>query len=96
MKWHISGPARRDLDGIWAYTATNWSVEQADRYIDSLITRMIWLTKNETLWLARDDVRSGIFSYGEGRHIIFFQHSMDALSIIRVLHERMDFTRHID
>ncbi|WP_369984046.1 type II toxin-antitoxin system RelE/ParE family toxin [Sinorhizobium fredii] len=28
--------ARADLEDIWQYTAETWSVEQADRYIESL------------------------------------------------------------
>ena len=95
MKWRISGPARRDLDNIWAYTASTWSVERADRYIDTLITRIVWLSKNEALWIVRDDIRSDIFSYHEGRHVIIFKATSDALSIVRVLHDRMDVRRHI-
>lgn len=95
MKWRISGPAQRDLDGIWTYTASTWSVEQADRYVDALTTRMIWLSNNPDLWVVRDEIRRDIFSYGEGRHVVFFKATSDMLSIIRVLHDRMDVKRHI-
>jgi toxin ParE1/3/4 len=96
MKWRISGPARRDLDGVWVYTASTWGAEQADRYVDLLTTRMAWLSKNEVLWHKRDDIRADLFSYSEGRHVIFFEASTDTLSVIRVLHERMDVIRHVN
>lgn len=96
MKWRISSPARRDLDGVWAYTTSTWSVEQADCYIDLLTTRMVWLSRNETLWQKRDDIRDGLFSYTEGRHVTLFERTSSILSVVRVLHERMDVVRHVD
>lgn len=95
MKWRISGPVQRDLNGIWIYTASTWGVEQADRYVDALTTRMIWLSDNPKLWVARDETRRDIFSYDEGRHVIFFEVTSDILSIVCVLHYRMDVKRHI-
>ncbi|NOX67823.1 MAG: type II toxin-antitoxin system RelE/ParE family toxin [Gammaproteobacteria bacterium] len=95
MKWRISGPARHDLGGVWAYTASTWGVEQADRYVDSLTMRMAWLSKNEAEWHKRGDIRDGLFAYPEGRHVIFFEASVDILSVIRVLHQRMDVVRHV-
>lgn len=95
MKWRISDPAYRDLDRVWAYTASTWGIEQADRYVDSLTTRMAWLSKNEALWHKRDDIRNDLFSYPEGRHIIIFKGTANVLSVIRVLHERMDVKRHM-
>lgn len=95
MKWRISGPARKDLEEIWTYTASTWSIEQADHYVDILTTRMVWLSNNPDLWLVRDEIRPGIFSYNESRHVIFFNATPGLLSIIRVLHDRMDVKRHI-
>lgn len=95
MKWRISGPARRDLESVWEFTATNWGIEQADRYVDSLTTRIIWLANNRALWRSRDDVRDGLFSYTEGRHLIFFEATDNLLSVVRVLHERMDVVQYL-
>ena len=96
MKWRLSAPARADLDSIWRYTNEQWNRAQADRYVDSLILRMVWLSQNEALWMDRSDIRDGLFSVREGRHVIFFQSSGEIVSIVRVLHDRMDVARHID
>lgn len=95
MKLRITGPARRDLDDIWLYTQSTWGVTQADRYVDSLATRFVWLTENSNRWTPRDDIRSGLFSYHEGRHLIVFQATSELLTIVRVLHDRMDVIRHV-
>ncbi len=95
MKWRITGPARRDLDGIWFYTQLRWNAGQADRYLDLLMTRIVWLTGNRNLWVVRDDIRDGLFCYGEGRHRIFFTETSGMLTVVRVLHERMDSKRQV-
>ena len=35
-KYHISRKAIEDLDGIWKYTASEWSEEQASNYYRQL------------------------------------------------------------
>ena len=95
MKWRLSAPARADLDSIWHYTCEHRSQAHADRYIDTLITRMIWLTENESLWISRNDIRDDLFSFHEGCHVIFFQSKAATILIVRVLHDRMDIARHI-
>ena len=96
MKWRLSAPARADLDSIWRYTSEQWNRAQADRYIDSLILRMVWLGRSKALWKDRSDIRDGLFSVGESRHVIFFQSTGETIPIVRVLHDRMDVARHID
>ncbi|WP_354317614.1 type II toxin-antitoxin system RelE/ParE family toxin [Sinorhizobium fredii] len=36
MGIRLTPRARADLEDIWQYAAETWSVEQADRYIESL------------------------------------------------------------
>lgn len=95
MKWRITVPARRDLAGIWTYTQLRWNAGQADRYLDLLTARIVWLTGNKNLWIVRDDIHDGLYCYGEGRHRIFFTETSGVLTVVRVLHERMDIKRHV-
>ncbi len=95
MKWRITGPARLDLEGIWTFTQLRWNARQADQYLDLLTARIVWLTGNKNLWMVRDDIRDGLFCYGEGRHRIFITETSGVLTVVRVLHERMDNKRHI-
>lgn len=96
MKWRITGPARRDLEGIWSYTQSSWEPTQADRYVDSLATRILWLSKNRSLWIPRNEIRDGLFSYNEGRYLLVFQEASEVLTIFRVLHDRKDIRRHVE
>ncbi|MCG7873098.1 MAG: type II toxin-antitoxin system RelE/ParE family toxin [Candidatus Thiodiazotropha lotti] len=90
MKVRLSKPTRAGLDEIWRYTKENWGVNQADRNIDALTMRLRWLTKNKPLWMSRDELNRGLFSFREGRYVIFFKASKQSISIIRILNDRMD------
>ena len=50
---------------------------------------------NKNLWIPRDDIRDGLFSYSEGRHLIVFKETSGKLAVLRVLHERMDIRRQV-
>ncbi len=95
MNHELTQEARQDLSGIWRYSRDNWGREQADKYIDNLIARFIWLGRNRSLWSARDDLRPGLYSYSEGSHMIIYREEKGELKIIRILHSRMDIGRHV-
>ena len=53
MSYRLSDPAEADLAEIWNYSAERWDVEQADRYIDALVSRFVWIIENSALWKPR-------------------------------------------
>ncbi|WP_295388816.1 type II toxin-antitoxin system RelE/ParE family toxin [uncultured Thiodictyon sp.] len=95
MNYRISSQAASDLESIWDFTADRWNADQADRYIDALMARVSWLTRNQALWQDRPDIRSGMYAYPEQSHMIFFRASGACIEILRVLHRRMDVKRHL-
>ena len=90
MKVRITQAAQADLEQIWEYSAENWVPEQAGLYIDRLMLRFAWLTANTDLWHARHDIGDGVCSCAETSHVIFFSGTNDNITILRVLHGRMD------
>ena len=44
----------------------------------------------------RDDLRSGLQMTTSGRHCIFFEANQSRVLVLRVLHDRMDYRRHIE
>ena len=79
-----------DLEGIWEYSAENWSQAQAERYIRTLNQTFFKLAESPDLGRRCDDIRPGYWKYGIGRHVIFYR-SVDAgVDVVRILHQRMD------
>jgi len=96
--YRLSGRAEADLTEIWFYSAEQWSLEQADQYIDALVSRFEWLCANPSLWKARPDIADGLYSYQQQSHLIYFrinQVAPQVIEIVRVLHGRMDPSKHV-
>ena len=96
-KIRLSRKAIADLDGIWEYTVQIWSEDQAVVYyrqiynaIQSLDSIPLFLEKKY------DIVKPGVLGYRVGHHVIFYKRDKDGtISVDRILHERMDYQRHL-
>lgn len=98
MTYRLSARAEADLAEIWVYSAEQWSVDQADRYIEALVARFRWLCDNPSLWKLRQDITEGLYSYPQQSHVIYFRTDEDApevIEIVRVLHGRMEPAKHV-
>ncbi|HID80883.1 MAG TPA: type II toxin-antitoxin system RelE/ParE family toxin [Chromatiales bacterium] len=91
----LTPEADNDLVSIWLYTFENWGREQANTYLRELEKRFLLLAKNPDSGKPRDNIRSGYFSYHQARHVIFFRVNKGRIEIVRILHDRMDFNRHL-
>jgi len=88
--------ARTDLLEIWLYTAAKWGAEQADHYLDELERAMQRLGANTNLGTDASEVRPGYRRLIAGKHRVFYIVSDDRISIVRVLHPRMDVEAELD
>jgi toxin ParE1/3/4 len=91
----LSRRAEADLDEIWTFTEKRWGMDQAEAY-----TRQIWravemLGANPSGGRACPDVRPGYYKYRTGSHLLFYRIVGGAVDIVRILHESMDFERHL-
>lgn len=92
--YFLSPLAEQDLESIWTYTAERWSVAQADSYIADMVQVF------ETLAVGKrqgrtTDIRPSYLKYPVGAHVVFYKRSGGHIDIIRILHGRMDVTRHL-
>ena len=92
MNYKISQEANRDIENIWVYTFENWSLEQADRYLNLIIDEIEYLTKNPHSGKDYSQIRKGYFRSQVKSHFIFYKINLkdEQIEIIRILHQRMD------
>lgn len=92
----ISKKAVEDIDGIWLYTARNWSVEQADRYYNLIFDEIEFVAKYFESAADFGHIRPG-YRYSKVKsHLIFFRKTTSSeIEVVRVLHERMDIDHRI-
>ena len=94
-RYVLSPKAQADIDAIWDYTADRWSEEQADRYINDLRDAIETIARDLRRGKPCDHLRRGYRKYSFGAHVLFFRVATNVIEVVRVLHQRMDFERHL-
>jgi toxin ParE1/3/4 len=95
MRYVLSPRAQSDLGEIWDYTVQNWSVEQAESYVRAIWSAIDRIADNPGRGRPCDDVRPGYFKFASGSHILFYRQISGGIDVVRILHKRMDFDRHL-
>ena len=76
------------------YGTRNWGVEQADAYAERIDAPLALLCENPGIGTA-DRVRGRDFRrWSIGSHVILYSDDGKCLRVLRVLHSRMDVSRH--
>jgi toxin ParE1/3/4 len=91
----LSRLAEIDLEEIWLYTFETWSLNQANFYQDSIVGGLNEIASNSTLGKSILIDKRTFFYFKIAHHYIFYQANENELFVYRILHEMMDFPRHL-
>jgi toxin ParE1/3/4 len=91
----ITSAATRDLQAIAAYTAEKWGAEQAVAYSVALYQKLQEILGNPFLGRTHSGLSPSIRGRKSGSHIVFYRVQGDCIYVMRILHESMDYGRHI-
>ena len=94
-RYLISPRARGDLDEIWAHTVKHWGLDQAEDHVRQIGQHIEFVAAQPTLGRACPEVRAGYYKYPSGSHVVFYRLIAGGIDVARILHERMDFQRHL-
>ncbi|MDE1150047.1 MAG: type II toxin-antitoxin system RelE/ParE family toxin [Azospirillaceae bacterium] len=94
-EYALSKRADSDLVQIARTSLAQWGPVQAERYIGGLHELFLRLAEFPNLGRNAGDIRSGYLRIESAAHIVFYKQTVDGILIVRVLHERMDFSRHL-
>ncbi|WP_223453835.1 type II toxin-antitoxin system RelE/ParE family toxin [Pseudomonas sp. GL-RE-19] len=94
-EYRLTPAAEGDLEAIWSYTARQWGLDQANRYIDILTSAFAQLAERPKKAPACDTIRPGYRHCSVERHMIYFRITAYGIAIIRVLHDRMEAQRNL-
>ncbi len=95
MNYVISKEAESDLEKIWLYTFENWSIEQADRYLNLLLDEFEYLCLKPYSGTNFEKIRKDYWRTKVNSHFVFYKIKGDEVQIIRILHEMMDTENHL-
>jgi toxin ParE1/3/4 len=87
--------ARADLRSIRRFSLKALGPERTSEYMSALRDTMKGLARQTVVSRQRDDLRPGLRMALTGRHCLFFEESETRVLVVRVLHDRMDYQRHL-
>jgi toxin ParE1/3/4 len=92
----LSPRAKSDLSHVWDYTLAKWGIDQAEKYVRDLWAAIEEQASDLTKSVDIGDVRKGYRKIRAGSHVVFFKVKSDGLiDVVRILHQKMDFERHL-
>lgn len=94
-QYRLTPAAQRDLSSIWDYTAERWDGQQAETYVLEIRSAIERISEQPERGRSIDEIRAGYRRYAIGSHLIFFIARTGGVDVIRILHQRMDPTRHL-
>lgn len=87
--------AQRDLSSIWDFIEERWDVRQAETYLTEIRAVIERIAEDPRRGRAFEEIREGYRRYGIGSHVLCYVESAEGVDVIRILHQRMDPTRHL-
>ncbi len=93
--YSLSSKAAADLVGIYEYTILHFGLEQARVYLFGLHERFQMLVEQPTQGRKADELAPGLRRVEYQSHVVFYIPKDHGIRIVRVLHQRMDVTRHV-
>lgn len=66
------------------------------RYMAAIRDTLKGVVRGTEVTRNRDDLRSGLQMATSGRHCVFFEADESRVLVVRVLHDRMDYRRHLE
>lgn len=94
-EYRLSPRAQRDLADLFDHTVSQWDLDQALRYTDLIDAALARLADAPFRAQACDAIRQGYRRRTVQQHVIYFRPMPYGIAVIRILHQRMDATRHL-
>ena len=93
--YEFTAQAERDLEAIVDYTVEHWGARQAEGYLNGLENLAQNLAETSDLGMRRDGLIEGLISFPYISHNLFYVKQAHGITIIRVLHKKMEPMNHI-
>lgn len=95
MKVRLRAQARRDLAEILDYSVAEHGEAAAEAYLKRIDAALSTLSLHPQLGIDERSRAHDLRSYPVGEHRLYYLLLSDRLSVVRVLHKRMDAGRHL-
>jgi toxin ParE1/3/4 len=87
--------AIEDLESIYLYSMREFGIKRTEDYILAIEASFKNLADDPLISRKCDYVRQDLRAFSIGSHVIFLKTTSYGIAVIRVLHQSMDFIRHL-
>lgn len=92
--YRLSPLAEEDLLTIISTTIEAWGSEQGKTYAKTMEAALLKLAQYPDVGRQRRDIYKGARSFPVEKHIVFYRVNDNGIDVARILHQRMDLTKH--
>jgi len=92
MPWLLSQRAETDLLDIFDYTIKVWGFDQAMLYNEGIESAFAEIVDNPNQGRSLAGISEESFRWTIGRHFIIYKKLPHGILILRILHEKMDYS----
>ena len=92
----LTDRAKSDILKLLSYTAEMWGERQAYEYKNLINKALAAIEQILNIGYAKADLNGEIMCFSAGRHLLFYKVRGQAVHILRVLHDSMDYARHVN
>lgn len=89
--FRLTPKARDELEEIWSYSAQTWSINQADRYIDSLVEILNTIAALPEIARERVEYQPPVRIHVHAQHLIIYRIEVNFVLVIRILGGNQDW-----
>ena len=90
-RYQLTPEAEADLQSIWTYSEQNWSANQADIYLDGLISQFEQLVTTPNIGRAYPLIDTELRILTVQNHLILYVHQRETILIVRILGGRQNW-----
>jgi toxin ParE1/3/4 len=91
----FSPDAQADIDAIWDDTFLEWGIDQAETYVQQIRNSVSIVANNPLVGRDCSEIRPRYRKYPTGSHMLFYRLADNAVTVVRILHQRMDHGRYL-
>jgi toxin ParE1/3/4 len=88
--------ARGDVRSILLSTGQRCGFAQRDAYREALDQAFTTLSVNPLICRSRDEIAPNLRSHTIQQHVIYDRVEVETVTVLRILHGKMDATRHVE
>ena len=87
----LRAKARRDIDGIWSYTAETWGPVAANDYVRGLQATLDVIGASPRIARERAAIDPPVRVHPYHSHLVIYRIADDGIDVVRVFHSRRNW-----